>query len=180
MNGVDDNFFSAAEFGPTITRMEHNSKQRTGHRRATVGLALASMAIVSFSVACPASSGEFECTGASCVCPASGDCHLECLGTCDLQCAGSGNCEFICGADCAVACTGSGMCLAEVGAQGVVACTGSGVCDVACAGDCSVSCPGANTCIVRCAPGVSCNLTDCSGATVTCANGITVCNGTCP
>ena len=122
--------------------------------------------------------GDVECSGASCVCPASGDCRVECTADCDLQCAGSGDCDFTCGADCAAACTGSGACMVTVGTASTVACTGSGVCDVLCLGDCEVTCPGSSTCIVECADGVSCGLSGC--APTSCPGGIAVCNGACP
>jgi hypothetical protein len=106
--------------------------------------------------------GHVECTGASCVCPSSGDCLVDCEGTCDLQCAGSGNCDFICDADCIVACTGSGVCVVDVGDESDVSCSGSGAC------------------IVRCDPGFVCNISSCSGSTTSCPNGVSVCGGPCP
>jgi hypothetical protein len=126
------------------------------------------------------SSGEFECTGAECVCPGAGDCDIHCLGECDLQCAGSGNCFFACSGGCLAACTGSGQCFVEVGEGSSVACPGSGGCDVECFGDCDVACPGSGTCAVFCAGDAFCSLEQCSGEVQSCPDGLAVCNGGCP
>jgi hypothetical protein len=138
--------------------------------------------ILLLAVACGSSgsSGAFECTGASCVCPSAGDCRIECLGSCDLQCAGAGACDFSCGDLCVASCTGSGPCIVDVGAQSSVDCTGSGGCDVACAGDCDVGCPGSGECRVHCPTGAICNITQCSGNALTCTDGSIVCGGACP
>lgn len=82
--------------------------------------------------------GDCECSGEQCVCPATGDCEVECVGHCDLQCAGSGDCYFGCGEDCLAECTGSGTCFVHVGERSSVRCTGSGDCEIACHGDCDV------------------------------------------
>jgi hypothetical protein len=126
------------------------------------------------------SGGEFECSGAECVCPSSGDCRIHCLDACDLQCAGSGACDFICDDGCNVSCTGSGSCVVSVGDDSTVSCPGSGGCDVDCNGDCTIDCPGSGDCIARCEPGFACSIERCSGNVIDCPNGVKVCNGACP
>ena len=124
--------------------------------------------------------GDCECVGADCVCPASGDCLIDCTADCDLQCAGSGSCDFMCGPSCATACTGSGECVVDVGDLSTVRCTGSGDCDVSCAGDCTVSCPGSGDCLVRCLPGFDCLVEDCGSGAAECPDGVIVCGAACP
>jgi hypothetical protein len=124
--------------------------------------------------------GDCECAGADCVCPATGDCLIDCTADCDLQCAGSGSCDFVCGPGCLAECTGSGSCVVDVGEASRVDCTGSGDCDVACHGDCTVSCPGSGDCVVRCDPGVDCTVERCEGPFTECPDGVVVCGGACP
>lgn len=94
--------------------------------------------------------GHCECAGNDCVCPASGDCSIDCTADCDLQCAGSGNCDFICGDLCNVECTGSGNCGQTMGPGSTGACKGNGNCSFACTGPCSVTCPGSGDCELEC------------------------------
>lgn len=126
------------------------------------------------------SSGEFECSGAECVCPGSGDCRIHCLDDCDLQCAGSGLCEFLCDDFCVASCTGSGPCIVDVGDESIVDCPGAGGCDVVCEADCTVQCPGSGECSVACLPGFVCQIDQCSGSVQSCPDGVSVCNGACP
>ena len=126
--------------------------------------------------------GACECIGDDCVCPASEDCYVDCVGDCDLQCAGSGACEFYCVDGCFAACTGSGPCFVAVGDDSVVECTGSGGCEVECNGDCNVDCPGSGDCLVHCDPdpAFACDFDSCSGSVTECPDDILVCNGGCP
>lgn len=94
--------------------------------------------------------GHCECSGNECICPASGDCSIECTADCDLQCAGSGNCEFACGDSCNIECTGSGNCALIMGPGSTGTCTGSGNCDFVCTGPCAISCPGQGDCTLAC------------------------------
>jgi hypothetical protein len=124
--------------------------------------------------------GACECVGSECVCPASGDCVVDCIDDCDLQCAGSGNCDFVCGDLCSASCTGSGECLVTVGDDSDVSCTGSGGCEVECHGDCTVACPGSGACTVYCAPGIACDITGCSDSVQSCPEEVLVCGTSCP
>jgi hypothetical protein len=124
--------------------------------------------------------GACECIGNECVCPAAGDCLIDCTADCDLQCAGSGDCDFLCGPGCLASCTGSGLCVVSIGDDSTVRCTGSGGCDVDCDGDCLVTCPGSGTCIARCEPGYECDIDSCSGGVLSCPDDVLVCNGPCP
>lgn len=94
--------------------------------------------------------GHCECSGNDCICPASGNCDIECTADCNLQCAGSGDCAFACGDGCVAECTGSGNCLVDVGEGGVVRCSGPGDCDIVCHGACTVECPGSGECALAC------------------------------
>lgn len=96
--------------------------------------------------------GHCECAGNDCICPASGDCDIECTDDCDLQCAASGNCAFSCGVDCLAECTGAGNCEIAVDDNSVVRCTGSGNCDIVCYGPCVIDCPGQGDCALTCDP----------------------------
>lgn len=107
--------------------------------------------------------GHCECEGSDCICPASGDCDIECTADCDLQCAASGNCTFACGDACVTACTGSGNCTIDVGAGSLVRCTGSGNCDVVCHGECTVECPGQGDCALTCVDDVEGAYQNCDG-----------------
>jgi hypothetical protein len=94
--------------------------------------------------------GHCECSGNDCICPASGDCSIECTADCDLTCAGSGNCDFICGDSCNIECTGAGNCALTIGPGSTGECSGSGNCAFVCAGPCSISCPGQGDCTLEC------------------------------
>jgi len=152
--------------------------------RTTLALG-AALLLAAFTASCGDEEecvGDCECRGADCICPASGDCAVNCVADCDIQCAGSGNCDFECGAGCLAECTSSGECEVDVGAGSRVECTASGNCDIACHGDCTVRCSGSGDCILRCDLGASCNMESCSGEVTECADGITqICGRTgCP
>jgi hypothetical protein len=157
-------------------------RREVGVTRPIVRVFVVLAGVVSFLVGCDKndSGGEFECSGADCVCPASGDCRVHCLDACNLQCAGSGACDFVCDEGCVAACTGSGLCVVSVADDSTVQCPGSGGCDVDCNGDCAIECPGSGDCIARCEPGFACSIERCSGSVQSCPNGIQVCNGPCP
>src|SRR5690606_33436938 len=126
------------------------------------------------------SGGAFECQGNECVCPASGDCWVSCVGSCDLQCAGSGACDFACGVECEVACTGSGVCVVSGGEAGSVQCPGPGGGAGHRVGDCVLVCPGSGDRLVRCDPSADCPLDHCIQDLVTCPSGVQPCSGPCP
>lgn len=137
-----------------------------------VGVALAWMAFGVFAcsddepVGGYCEDGQCECFGTDCICPAAGDCALDCTANCDLKCAGSGACGFTCGENCLVQCTGSGNCVSHVGPGSHIRCPSNGNCEAYCSGPCDMTCTGSGDCTLHCPDGQA--LTKCEGDVTAC------------